>query len=807
MRLRFDFEWMFSKDVSGEAQTPDFNDSDWEQVDVPHDFSIEGPMDESNPGGASVAWFPGGVGWYRKSFTLPEQARGQRVFVDFDGIYWKSDVWINGHHLGFRPNGYIGFRYELTPFLDFHGSNVIAVRADNSEQPNSRWYSGSGIYRHCYLEILNPLHIAHWGTYITTPEVNAEHGSVAVEVTVENQDLSQRNAVVAVFIRDPEGQVVAQSTTRCECPAESQQVARLGLEVDSPRLWSPEEPNLYSVETRLEENGILLDSKTDPLGFRWFVFDEGSGFFLNGQRVPLKGVCIHQSTGGVGAAMPDRVLERQLELLKEMGCNAIRSSHYPHAPELLEMCNRMGFLYIDEFFDEWFVGKRTYSYHRFFHEWWERDLADQIRCNRNHPCIVLWSIGNENLERKMPEGAEMARQLAERVRQLEPTRPVTAAINYIHEANESGLAQALDVVGYNGGGGSVFHCHEDKARFPERLMYASENPHTYATRGVYRTHSRHRNESGLEWTKMETREVAQLTAEEVFPFFDDAFHSCYDNAYVRTCIRDSWQWIVKNGFMAGEFRWTGFDYLGESHGWPARTSNAGVLDLCGFPKDCFYLYQRLWTDAPMLHILPHWTWPQLEEGTIIPVWAYSNCDTVELFFNGKSLGEKTVDGLPNLEWRVPYHPGALRAIAKKGGRIVCVQEQRTAGEADRIELTVDRPKLRAGGQDVAHVSVRVLDSKGTMVPHADHRIHFTVEGAAKLIGVENGDPIDLDSCKLSSRKAFMGMCLAIVQSVYQPGTIRISASGEGLEPASLEVHSCSEPFLPLLTSAIAGDSL
>lgn len=766
-----------------------FNDSSWQAVNIPHDFSIQGPIKQENAGDKSYAWYPAGIGWYRKSFTLPSIEDGQKVFIDFDGVYWKSDVWINGQHLGFRPSGYVGFRYDLTPHLNPSGTNVLAVRVDNSEQSNSRWYTGSGIYRHCWLTVVESLHVAHWGTYVTTPEVSAAHAAVSLAVTVENSSARPRHATIRGLIRDAEGNLVGDAVHALDIAGSANETVQLHFNVNAPNLWSPESPDLYTIETQVEEDGRVLDSHIDPLGFRWFSFDPQKGFFLNGHHVKLKGVNDHQSFGGVGAAMPDRMNERRLEQLKEMGCNAIRTSHYPHSPVLMDLCDRMGFLVMDEAFDEWFMGKRDFSYFRFFHDWWERDLTDMIRRDRNHPCVILWSIGNENMERKSEEGAEMARKMVEVVHRLEPTRPVSSGMNYMHDANESGFSLALDVVGYNGGGGSVFHCRDDKAQYPDRKMFCSENPHTYGTRSIYRTHSRHRNESGLEWTKMETREVPHLTEEEVFPFFDDAYHSSYDNAYVRTCIRDSWRWMMENEFMAGEFRWTGFDYLGESHGWPARTSNAGVLDLAGFPKDAFYLYQRLWTEKPMLHILPHWSWPQIKEGTIIPVWAYSNCDSVELFLNGQSLGLKVVGDAYNLSWDVPYRPGVIQAIARKDGRIVSIKEQRTAEKADRIELSVDRSLIRADGQDIAHVTVRVLDRNGVLVPYGDHRIDFEIRGSGHLLGVENGDPNDLDCCKDPSRKVFGGMCLAIVQANRRPGQICVNASSADLAPAALEICS------------------
>ncbi|OPZ22607.1 MAG: Beta-galactosidase [candidate division BRC1 bacterium ADurb.BinA364] len=453
----------------------------------------------------------------------------------------------------------------------------------------------------------------------------------------------------------------------------------------------------------------------------------------------------------------------------------------------MDMLDRMGFLAIGEIFDEWLKKKREFSYGRFFADWWLRDLTDQIRRDRNHPCVILWSIGNEIHERATPEGAALARELAAACHAADPTRPVTSGVNNIDVANRTGFAQALDVVGYNGGGGSVFMYLQDHEAYPDRRMHASEVPHSFSTRGVYRTHSRHRNESGMEWVKMRTQEVPPLTEREVFGWFHDSYHSSYDNAYVRICARDSWRLIEDFDFMAGEFRWIGIDYLGESHGWPAKSSNAGIVDLAGFPKETYYFYQSRWSRRPMLHILPHWTWPELAEGTIVPVWAYTTCDSVELFLNGESLGEQRRGKRFHLSWDVPYRLGAIKAIGRTDGGIVLEEQHCTAGPAAALELSLDRSEIAADGRDVAHLIVRVLDAEGRFQPRAADRIRFQVEGAGRLIGVENGDPIDRDSYKADNRRAFGGLCLGIAQSIRgESGAIRVAVSADGLKGASAE---------------------
>ncbi len=794
MQYNFDFDWRFFQGDLQEAQVANLDDSSWQSVNVPHDFSIFGSIDEANPSGRSMGWYPAGIGWYRKTFTIPPHMQGRKIFIDFDGIYWKSDVWINGVHLGFRPNGYIGFRYDLTPHVNLEGTNVLAVRVDNSEQPNTRWYSGSGIYRHCRLVALNPIHIAHWGTYITQPNVSESSATIHLSATINNAFDQPKRAEIRSSIYDSQKNLIACESCRMDFAPHSSGSVDLEFSIDAPKLWSPRNPHLYSVKTEVIENGCCVDCHTDPLGIRFIEFDPTTGFSINGEHMKLKGVNIHQNVGGVGAAAPDRMIERRLELLKRMGCNAIRTAHYPHSPVFMDLCDRMGFLVMDEAFDGWWMPKRDFGYHQYFFDWWERDLTDQIRRDRNHPCVILWSIGNENHERKTTEGAEHARKMVDFIHRLEPTRPVTAGVNHVHWANDSGFAQQLDVVGYNDGGGSCFHYLDHKEQFPDRRAFGSETPHTFSTRGVFRTRTRHKGEGGEggDFVKgKEHIEVPHLTDKEIFPFFHDAYQSSYDNANTILGIRDAWKITNSADFICGEFRWTGLDYIGESHGWPARSSNSGLSDLCGFPKDTYYIYQRLWTDKPMLHVLPHWSWPQVKEGTIIPIWVLSNCDSVELFLNGQSLGEKPVDGADYLGWDVPYQPGLLKAVARKDGKILLVAEHRTAEKPERIELSFDRPLLNADGQDVAHVTVRVIDRNGVMVPHANHRIHFDVSGAGALLGVENGDPIDHDGCKEQSRKAFHGMGLAIVQTLRSPGTILIRAEAEGLAPAAVEIMSKS----------------
>lgn len=789
-KLKFNEGWKFQLgDIKGASET-NYNDASWAEVKIPHDWSIEGEIKKENPAGRHGGYYPTGVGYYRKSFEFDNSWEDKQVLITFDGVMSNSQVWINGKLLGFRPNGYVGFTYDLSPYLN-KGDNVLVVRADNTDQPNSRWYTGCGIYRNLWLQVKHKVAVAENGTYVYTNNVTTDFAKVTIETTVEN--VSPKNETVEVLseLYSPNGSKVAENTKEIALTNNSNGIVKQEIDLSTPELWSIENPNQYLLLTTLKKGNSILDQYETKFGVRDIRFEIETGFWLNGENVKIKGVNNHHDAGAVGAAVPLDVLYRRLLLLKEMGCNAIRTAHNPFAPEFYDLCDEMGFLVMDEVFDEWFAswpwedyenqGKVKHGYHKYFEDWAQRDLTDIIMRDRNHPSIFMWSVGNEIPDQCYKEGPERLKPLMETVHALDATRPVTAGCCFIHLANDSGFASMLDVTGYNGGGGSVFY-EKDKLTYPDRKFIATEIPHSYQTRGVYKTQTIMRvPEQGIP--------VPNLTKKEMFPEFSEFYSSSYDNSSVRISARDSWRRTDSLPYVAGEFRWTGFDYLGEAiKGWPTRFYNFGILDLCGFPKDHFYYYKSQWTEEPMVHVLPHWTWPG-KEGMVIPVWTYSNADEVELFLNGKSLGSKSNRKQMNLSWDVPYHAGTLKAIAKNGGKKVSETIIKTASLPAEILIVSDKASIAADGESCAHLEVNVLDKDGNFVPNADNLISFKISGPAVNIGVENGDPLDLTSSKIDQRKVFHGKCLMIIQSEKEAGEIRIEASSDGLISDSITLTS------------------
>lgn len=776
--LNWDADWHFHLGDLPGAEAPAYVATGWEAVHLPHDWAILGPIDEDNPGGGKMGYYPGGIGWYRKSFTLPEGQPGQRVFVQFDGVYMNSEVWINGHLLGKRPNGYVSFQYELTPHLRA-GENVMAVRVDNAVQPSSRWYSGCGIYRHVWLTLTSASHLVYNGLFVSTPEVSAERALVRVEAEVAAGPQAKTLQLRQEVLRD--GRVLAASATE---RVATEGPTRQELTLPEPRLWSPDTPELYTLRTTLLEGEQVVDVVETPFGVRTLRFTTDRGFFCNDVNLKLKGVCLHHDAGGVvGAAVPLEVLERRLRLLKDMGCNALRTAHNPHAPEFYELCDRLGFFVMAEILDEWRMAKPSQEangYNRYFAEWAERDVEDSIRRDRNHPSVVMWSLGNEVRERGTAQAVADAKVLVDLSHRLDPTRPTTCAINFITEANASGYADAFDITGYNDGGGSIFEYRYDRITYPDRLFIGTEHPHSPQTRGVYLT-TNYRRES-LDHYPGEPDYAPQ----EVFTEWANGhYRSSYDNCFIWTNIRDSWRQTAQLPYIMGEFRWAGIDYLGESD-WPTRASQSGIIDLAGFPKDHYYLYQSLWAEKPMVHVLPHWTWPG-KEGVTIPVIAYTNAEEVELFLNEKSLGRLPMTIDYQIRWDVPYTPGTLRAVAYSDGRAVAETVHHTAEAAAALRLQVDQQTVVAGSRAVMHLEVDVVDAAGHFVPKADNRVRFVLDGPVELLGVENGDPVDHDPHQVPERRAFMGKCLAVVRLTEGSGPIRIRVEAEGLEAASAEV--------------------
>ena len=728
----------------------------------------EGMFESTSPGGSGAGYINAGTGWYRKQFSLLMNIQGKRVFIEFDGVYMNSDVWLNGVRLGNRPYGYSSFQYELTPHLKFgNEKNVLAVRA-NVQQPCSRWYSGAGIYRHVRLTFTDQVHLSQWGTYITTPEVTDNEATVHVETKIQNQSGSAQQVMLETVVVDDAGIKLTNSSSMLIVKADSIGVFNQSLKVPKPKLWSLENPRLYRVESKVRTNDQIVDASVTHFGIRTFQFTIDKGFFLNGKHIAIKGVCDHHDQGSLGSAVHKRAIERQLEILKSMGCNAIRTSHNPPDPALLDLCDRMGFLVMDESFDEWKQSKTMYGYGRFFDQWSERDLTDMIHRDRNHPSIILWSIGNEIPEQNNANAYEMSKRLVEICHKQDPTRPVTSACNLPEDALKNGFSKPLDVVGINYQL-PVYQTLRGKVK-----LIASETASAVSTRGVYNL-------------------VKDGDSLKVIKELNNQCTSYDMDAPNWANIAESTIKAVKEApWVAGEFVWTGFDYIGEPtpFPWPSVSSYFGIVDLCGFPKDRYYLYQSQWTDKPMVHILPHWNW-QGFEGKEIPVWCYSNCESAELFLNGKSLGEKKFSDTKDLHivWKVPYAAGTLKVIAKNDGKTVCTDEVRTAGAPAKIVLMPDRTEINADGEDLSYVKIEIVDQEGRVCPNADNLVKFIIKGEGVIAGVGNGNPISHEYFKANERNVFHGLCLAVVQSKRERGTIHLSAESEGLQAAEVLIQA------------------
>jgi beta-galactosidase len=775
--VSFNRDWRFRLgDVAG-AQNVGFDDSQWRQLDLPHDWSIEGEFSEQSPAGTGGGALPGGVGWYRKTFTVPATAKGKLIFIEFDGVYRNSEVWINGNYLGKRPYGYSTFEYEVTPYL-VHGANVIAVKVDNSQQPNSRWYSGSGIYRNTWLTALDPVHVEHWGTYVSTPEVNEQSASVLIQTKVSNGSDSSARVNLTTIIQDASGREVARASERDVVAKGLHAAVSQTLKVSNPMLWSDDRPYVYKVVSQLEQRGRVVDHYETPLGIRTFRFDVEKGFFLNNKPVKIRGTCNHQDLGSLGAAVNTRAIERQLEMLKGMGVNGLRTSHNPPAPELLELADRMGFIVMDEAFDVWQIEKTKYDYHLDWDEWHKRDLEDMVLRDRNHPSVFIWSIGNEVMEQwnRNPAGGTISRELVRIVRNLDRTRPITAACNGISRDNRVLTEGDLDLVGTN-------YAHrrlpEFAKMFPGRPIIGTETNSSVHTRDSYRMPV----DEILRWP---------TTDEEALKISPAYECSAYDNSIVNwgSAHEETWKLVKNHDFFSGMFIWTGWDYIGEPtpFPWPAVSSYFGIIDLAGFPKDPYYFYQSEWTDKPVLHVFPHWNW---KAGEKVDVVAYFNhADEVELFLNGRSQGTKRKqNGDMHVFWRLPFEPGVLKSVSRKNGREVLTREVRTADAPARIVLVADRPTIKADGTDLSFVTVKVVDKNGTVVPAADNLVKFDVTGQGWIAGVGNGNQISHESFKASQRKAFHGMALAIVQAKRRAGRIVLKATADNLAPASIVLNA------------------
>lgn len=775
-RESFNKNWKFFLGDAEKAKELNFDDSKWRVLNLPHDWSIEGTFDEKNPAKTAGGALPTGIGWYRKTFTVPSESSSKNVAIEFDGVYRNGEVWINGNYLGKRPYGYSAFQYDLTPYLKFGSSNTIAVRVDNSLQPNSRWYTGSGIYRNVWLITTDDIAIAHWGAFVTTPTVSADQATVNVKYLINSSENDEKAEVRSV-VYDAKGKAVASVQSAVILKGKETDLVQ-DLQVNQAQLWSVDKPYLYKVVTTITSEGAIKDIYETLFGIRYFNFDSATGFSLNGKPLKILGVCNHHDLGALGAAFNIRAAQRQLEMLKAMGCNAIRTAHNPPAAELLDLCDRMGFLVMDESFDMWKKKKNNQDYHKEFAEWSKREVEDMVKRDRNHPSIIMWSIGNEIREQFDSTGISITRDLVKYVKNLDPTRPVTSALTEnIPEKNMIYQSGALDVLSFN-------YKHADYAdlpnRFPGQKFISAETASALQTRGHYDMPS----DSMRIWPKDGKTKFTEGNPDWTGSSYDNSF------AYWGSPHETVWNVVKKLPHMAGLFVWSGFDFLGEPHPypWPARSSYYGIIDLAGFPKDVYYMYQSEWTDKPVLHIFPHWNW---EPGKMVDVWAYyNNADEVELFLNGKSLGVKRKQGDDiHLMWRVNYQPGVLKAISRKNGKVILTREIKTAGTPARIELIADRKKIKSDGTDLSFITVRVLDADGNVVPNADNLVKFDVSGPGFIAGVDNGYQASMEPFKASYRKAYNGMCLAIIQSKDKSGKIRLQATSEGLKPASITIKS------------------
>ncbi|GAB1308901.1 beta-galactosidase GalB [Urechidicola sp. KH5] len=790
----FNEGWSFQKGETGSEHLPDFNDSDWRQLNVPHDWAIEGPFDKNHDtrtGGLPIY----GTAWYRKTFTIDKQHQNQQVTITFDGVMNNSEVFVNGQKAGERPFGYIGFEVNITPYIKFGEENTIAVRV-NPKELSARWYPGAGIYRNVYLTIKSPVNVAYSGTYITTPNITSQNADVHIETTIENPNKVSAEYKIETTILNAEGLQVAQTSSEFN-PSENF-VINSQLKVENPILWDTDNPYLYTVQTKILNGGTAIDNYETNFGIRTIKYSKENGFELNGRQVKFKGVCLHHDLGPLGAAVNYRATERQLEIMKEIGVNAIRTSHNPPSPEQLDLCDKMGILVQVESFDEWAIGKVENGYNKVWDEWHEKDLRDMIKRDRNHPSVVMWSIGNEIREQRNKKGAKVAQHLVDICHDEDPTRPVTAGFNNYPQSVKNGLAATLDLVGFNYKPTQYDNVVRNN---PDFIVYGAETASTVSSRGVYH----------LPLENYEKHESLQVTSYDIIspPW---AYPPDFET-YAQETMPHS----------LGEFVWTGFDYLGEptpyngkdnmTHGkwggdWPSRSSYFGIVDLSGFPKDRFYYYQSRWTEEPMVHILPHWNWENTPHEEI-PVYCYTNADEAELFLNGKSLGkkimgvdkttlpaefmwwkkpEKTWDSPYRLNWNVNYEPGELKVIAYKNGKAVAEKTIVTATSPAKLELTPDRKQIAADGSDLSFITVKVVDENGNFCPLANNNIEFEIEGPATIAAVGNGDATSTESFQASHRKAFNGLCLLVVKSEKgKVGEIKIKASSQGLESTTTNI--------------------
>lgn len=742
----FDNGWLFFKGDAKEAALPGFNDASWRKINVPHDWSIEGPYSRDNKTSRGGGYLPAGIGWYRKYFEMPVTYKMEKVFIEFDGVMANSDVWINGFHLGKRPYGYSSFQYDLTGHLKFGNGkkNVIAVRADNSLQPASRFYTGAGIYRHVRLEVTQPVHIDHWGTFVTTPEISSRNAKVNTQTTVLNESAKRVSVTLETTIMDKEGKATKKMVSTKNIKAGDSFDFQQNIYVDNPVLWSIDEPNLYQAITVVKSGKQVLDSTTTTFGIRSAKFEAATGFWLNNKNIKIKGVCLHHDGGAVGAAVPLSVWESRLKLLKNIGVNAIRTSHNPVAPEFLDLCDRLGFLVMDETFDTWNAKKShaDYGYNLYFTDWWKIDTRDMVMRDRNHPSIIIYSVGNEihdNLNDS--SGFRKYKMQQDLIHALDGTRPVTMALfrPAISRVYENGLAAMMDVVGQNYRENELIAAHE-------------KNP-TWKVIGTENTH-----------------------------------------------VISMWLALRDKPYMSGQFLWTGFDYLGEAD-WPAIANGQGLFDKTGGKKIVAYQRESWWSDQPMVYVMrkegnagagdwiSDWSPTDVDTYDEAKVQVFSNCDEVELFLNGKSLGVKprTDDNALPRTWTVTFQKGTLKAVAKNKGKTVAEQELKTAGKPAKIVLSIDKASIKNIWDDVAYVRATITDENGIPCLAAVNKIKFSVKGPGDIAAVDNADLTSTEPYNATARWAYKGTCIAIIKANAAKGNILVTAVSDDLKPGNVSL--------------------
>jgi beta-galactosidase len=758
--------------------TREFDDQSWRRLDLPHDWSIELPRDPKSPGGSEGGFFVDGVGWYRKRFTVPESWGDKRVAITFDGVFKNAEIWVNDRYVDRHPYGYSSFTLDLTRYLEVGAENLVAVRVDNSAPKHSRWYSGSGIYRHVWLLVRDPVHVAEGGIFVTTPEVSAGSALVRLETTVVNESDAPKGVTVHWIVRGPEGEECGGGEVEAEIPAGASHAFMQELRLSEPSLWSPDHPSLHGLQVDVRVGDAVVDADSTAFGVRSIEFSATGGFLLNGEPLTMRGGCVHHDCGPLGAMSIDRAEERKVEVLKASGFNAVRCAHNPPAPAFLDACDRLGMLVIDEAFDNWRERSTPNDYHLVFDDWWQRDLDSMVLRDRTHPSIIMWSIGNEVTERGLPWGAEMARRLAERVRLLDPTRPVTSAANSWPDWEQvDAFFAELDVCGYNY---LVDRYEEDHRRHPERIIVGTE---TFASQ-----------------------------------------------AY------EYWRAAERLPHVVGDFVWTALDYLGEAGiggswlegdeeapaedgwlpGWPWHQAFCGDIDICGWKRPPSYYRDLLWHSPDALYIGVHapvpegrkvarlgwgwpdveasWTWPGLE-GRELQVDVYSACDEVELLLNGESVGRKAMTNEDRLiaTFTTPYAAGELRAVGYRGGAKVAEHSLVTCGPAQSLRLTADRSPIYADPNDLAYITVEAVDAEDRPAPTADHVARFTVTGPGCLAALGSSNPRHTEAYRGDRHRLFRGRCLAIVRPGDQAGEIRLRAEADGLAAAEISIGTGARP--------------